>query len=133
MKEVLNKILSELTELKNGQARLETRMASLETRMDSLENRMVSLETRMDSQETRMDSLDSRQNDTFNVLKAVEEGLNVARADIEVIKETQYRFEGRLSRIEQNQVMMQDDIRYLFRRDLRHEEEIAQVKKAISS
>lgn len=160
MEKVLNQILVELKDLKGGQSRLETgmekldcrmgkmetrlkgldcRMGKIEMRMESLDSRMGTLETgmegiksRMDSQETRMDSMESRQDGMFQVLKALEDGLNIACADIEVIKESQFRFEGRLARIEHNQELMQDDIRHLFRRDLRREEEIAEIKKAIN-
>lgn len=153
MEKVLNQILVELKDLKGGQSRLETgmekldcrmgkmetrlkgldcRMGKIEMRMESLDSRMGTLETGMEGIKSRMDSMESRQDGMFQVLKALEDGLNIACADIEVIKESQFRFEGRLARIEHNQELMQDDIRHLFRRDLRREEEIAEIKKAIN-
>ncbi|KIO68320.1 hypothetical protein B4064_0959 [Caldibacillus thermoamylovorans] len=53
MEELLNQILHEVKEIKQGQVRLETRMDKLEQNQEQLVLRMDKLESRMDKLESR--------------------------------------------------------------------------------
>ncbi len=62
-------------DLKQGQARLETRIDGLDTRMDGLGIRMDKLETRFDNFDSRMESLENGQAAILQTVNSIDQQL----------------------------------------------------------
>jgi chromosome segregation ATPase len=53
-------LTQEITELKGGQQRMESRMENMESRMENMESRMENMESRMKNIELKMGTLESK-------------------------------------------------------------------------
>jgi len=104
MEEVLNKILTELQTLKEGQTRVENRIGNLEEGQSRLENRIGSVENRIDSLENRIGSLEEGQSRIENRIGSLEEGQSRIETKIdkleikiesEIIEKIRALFDGR--------------------------------------
>ena len=83
--EISNRILTELTELKAGQERLEARQGRLEARQDRTEARQDRTEARQDRMEARQDRMEARQ--------------DRMESDLADLKAIQQRMQGQLNNL----------------------------------
>ena len=106
----LDKVESDVTELKEGQARLEEGQARLETRTERLEAGQARLETDVTALKEGQARLETD-------VTALKEGQARLETDVTELKEGQARLETRMDRLETGQIRMSGQLSHLLGSD----------------
>ena len=102
----LDKVETDVTELKEGQARLEEGQARLETDVTELKEGQARLEEGQARLETRTERLEAGQARLETDVTALKEGQARLETDVTELKEGQARLETRMDRLETGQIRM---------------------------
>ena len=122
------RVLAQLTAIRQENAQLSVRMTSLEGRLTSLEDRMTSIEGRLTSLEDRLTSVENRLTSVENRLVSVEDRVLSVDTRLtaleekvdERLRETRPIWEGALQRLTQIEKNL-DTLTYHFKTMIREE------------
>lgn len=86
MEKILNQILSEITGLKEGQARLETRLDSVDSRLDSVDSRLDKVELRLDNLEKGQQQIQKELRGVWDDILRIDKRISAHDEELEVLK-----------------------------------------------
>ena len=85
--ELLQGMSGDISELKQGQARMEKRLDSLEEKVDRLEEKVDSLEQKVDSLEQKVDRLEQRVDSLEQRVGSLERDVSSLKSDMRILKQ----------------------------------------------
>lgn len=119
--EHLARITQEVTELKNGQQRLESRMDAVELRLDKIDSCLDKIDSRLDNVESRLDKIESRLDNVESRLNTAEQNLGLIKEQTAILLEFRTEINAKVDKLT-------EDVHFIKHKEHLNEEELFKLK-----